>query len=156
MLVAAAAGAVAATAVTVLIGGAATVVASPGTPTTQPACVNRYTGFIRAVVGYPSTGCTSWETPLDLGGAALLGVYTTQSDTVPPNTVAVATATCDDNGASPDDIAINGWGFVDGDGANDTTIAGLASGTNAWQSGPIVSDRSLTTTVVCLDLPPAH
>ncbi|MGE0227035.1 MAG: hypothetical protein AB7I38_10265 [Dehalococcoidia bacterium] len=62
--------AVAATVGAVVIGGATMATASPSTTTaTQQACINKYTGFIRVVVGYPSTDCTAWEIPIQLGGS---------------------------------------------------------------------------------------
>ncbi len=51
----------------VVIGGATLATATPP-PSPTAGCINKYTGTIRVIVGYPSTDCAWYETPIDLGG----------------------------------------------------------------------------------------
>ncbi|MEZ4554180.1 MAG: hypothetical protein AB7L91_09545 [Dehalococcoidia bacterium] len=51
-----------------VVGGGQFATAAPSTTTTTQACINKWTGTIRVVMGYPSTDCTYYETPIDLGG----------------------------------------------------------------------------------------
>ena len=49
-----------------IVGLARLVTATPP-PVSTPACINKITGTVRVVVGYPSTSCTFYETPIELG-----------------------------------------------------------------------------------------
>ncbi|MGE3792989.1 MAG: exosporium glycoprotein BclB-related protein [Dehalococcoidia bacterium] len=49
-----------------VVGGTRLVTATP-TPASTPACINKLTGTVRVVVGYPSTSCTFYETSITLG-----------------------------------------------------------------------------------------
>ncbi|MGE0227611.1 MAG: exosporium glycoprotein BclB-related protein [Dehalococcoidia bacterium] len=50
----------------VIVGGTQLATATPP-PASTPACINKFTGTVRVVVGYPSTSCAFYETPIDLG-----------------------------------------------------------------------------------------
>lgn len=172
--------AVAATVGAVVIGGASMATASPSTTTaTQQACINKWTGTIRVVVGYPSTDCTAWEIPIELGGSGGSGGGGPTGPTGPAGATG-ATGAVGPTGATgvKGDSVVGAYWVTDtetGSGSLTATascdsgdsvlygtsqsvpfVGGPTANNDGWTRTNDPISNSLTVEAYCLDVEPEH